>query len=163
MLCPKQILYEMAGQILGGTAALKIVGGPVITAGAGAGVLETVAGIVFAAGAVGGGGSGAKGDGTAQSKSRINENDRLAKEAEKMGKDPKVQKEADELIEQYKNGNTNPGLGSKHLQGDIYYLRGRNGARVFYRMKDGVMEILGKASKSNEQTVIDLVIEILGK
>ena len=104
-----------------------------------------------------------KGDGETQSKSRINENDRLAKEAEKMGKDPKVQKEADELIEQYKNGNTNPGLGSKHLQGDIYYLRGRNGARVFYRMKDGVMEILGKASKSNEQTVIDLVIEIFGK
>ena len=108
-------------------------------------------------------GDSSKGDGETQSKSRINENDRLAKEAEKMGKDPKVQKEADELIEQYKNGNTNPGLGSKHLQGDIYYLRGRNGARVFYRMKDGVMEILGKASKSNEQTVIDLVIEIFGK
>lgn len=30
-----------------------------------------------------------------------------------MGKDPKVQKEADELIQKFIEGNTNPGLGSK--------------------------------------------------
>ena len=57
-------------------------------------------------------------------------------------------------------GNKNPGLGSKHLSGDIYYLRGRNGGRVFYRMVDDTMDILGKATKANEQKVINLVLKI---
>jgi len=32
-----------------------------------------------------------------------------------MGMNQSVQNEADNLIEQFLNGNTNPGIGSKHL------------------------------------------------
>ena len=84
------------------------------------------------------------------------------REAERMGRNQDVQREANSLIQQFLDGNTNPGIGSKRLQGDIYYLRGRNGARVFYRMEDGVMAILGKADKSNEQAVINLVLKVFG-
>ena len=40
---------------------------------------------------------------------------------------------------------------------------GRNGARVFFRMVDNTMEILGKAYKGNEQKVIDLVKKVFGQ
>ncbi|GAB6085224.1 hypothetical protein [Alkaliphilus crotonatoxidans] len=35
-----------------------------------------------------------------------------------------------------------------------------NGARVFYRIVDGTIEILGKSSKANEQKVIDILIKM---
>jgi hypothetical protein len=89
--------------------------------------------------------------------SRVNQNSSLIKEADKLT--GRVQKEADSLIQSFLTGNTNPGLGTKHLAGDIYYLRGSNGARVFYRIVNETMEILGKSSKANEQVVIDLVIK----
>ncbi len=84
-------------------------------------------------------------------------NNQLSKEAAKIGNNPTIQREINELINQFVSGNNNPGIGTKHLMGDIYCLRGRNGARVFYRMKDDLMEILGKANKSNEQLVIEQV------
>ncbi|MEC0233384.1 hypothetical protein P4H71_03325 [Paenibacillus kribbensis] len=37
---------------------------------------------------------------------------------------------------------------------DINYLRGKEGARVFFKMNSGQMTILAKANKANEQTVI---------
>ena len=93
-------------------------------------------------------------------KSSIKRNNSLVKEANKLT--GKLQQEADNLVSMFLNGHTNPGLGTKHLSGNIYYLRGRNGARVFYRMVDGTMDILGKATKGNEQKVIDLVITTFG-
>ncbi|WP_217900043.1 polymorphic toxin-type HINT domain-containing protein [Paenibacillus herberti] len=92
--------------------------------------------------------------------SSINKDKRLVRAAEEMGKDTTIQKEADELIAKFLEGNTNPGLGSKNLFGNINYLRGKNGARVFYRMNDGKMEILGKSNKANEQTVIKVITEL---
>ncbi|CAH1217420.1 hypothetical protein PAECIP111893_04275 [Paenibacillus plantiphilus] len=92
--------------------------------------------------------------------SAINKDKRLVRAAEEMGKDATIQKEADELIAKFLKGNTNPGLGSKNLFGNINYLRGRNGARVFYRMNDGKMEILGKSNKANEQTVINAITDL---
>jgi len=80
-----------------------------------------------------------------------------------MGKNQSVQQEADELIQKFLKGNTNPGLGSKNLFENVSYLRGKNGARVFYRMNDNKMEILGKSSKANEQTVINVLRELYGK
>jgi hypothetical protein len=74
----------------------------------------------------------------------------------------RIQEEVNSLIKSFLSGNTNPGLGTKHLINDIYYLRGRNGARVFFRMVDNTMEILGKAYKGNEQKVIDLVKKVFG-
>lgn len=74
-----------------------------------------------------------------------------------------LQNESDDLIKQFRNGNKNPGIGTKHLVDDIYYLRGKKGARVFYRMKNGTMEILGKATKGNEDDVIKLVTKLFKK
>ena len=95
-------------------------------------------------------------------KSKINESDSLIKEANQLS--GRIQSEADDLIQQFAKGNTNPGLGSKHLSKDIYYLRGRNGVRVFYQYnaKQDAMYILGKASKANEQKVINLVLKTFG-
>ncbi|NRT59249.1 hypothetical protein B0P06_001698 [Clostridium saccharoperbutylacetonicum] len=74
-----------------------------------------------------------------------------------MGKNERIQQEANHLIEQLASGNMNLGKGSKNLFKDINYLRGDNGARVFFRQtKDGI-EILEKASKANEQKVINLL------
>ncbi len=95
--------------------------------------------------------------------SSLKQDPRLVKAAEQMGKDKAIQQEADELIQKFISGNTNPGLGSKNLFGNVSYLRGRNGARVFYRMNDGKMEILGKSNKKNEQTVINTLKELYGK
>ncbi len=89
--------------------------------------------------------------------SLIKESNTLVKVAEKAGSSEAVQREINSLVKQFISGNANPGIGSKHLINDIYYLRGREGSRVFYRVKDGVFEILGKASKENEQQVIDTV------
>ncbi|OPH56250.1 hypothetical protein BC351_29160 [Paenibacillus ferrarius] len=80
-----------------------------------------------------------------------------------MGKNQMVQKEADELVAKFLSGNTNPGLGTKNLFKDIYYLRGDEGARVFYKMANGEMQILAKASKANEDKVIKILTDIYGK
>ena len=95
-----------------------------------------------------------------KAKSSIKQNSSLVKEANKLS--GRLQQEADNLVNAFRAGNLNPGIGSKHLTGDIYYLRGRNGARVFYRMVDNTMDILGKATKGNEQKVIDLVVNTFG-
>jgi len=89
--------------------------------------------------------------------SKIQENSSLIKEANKLS--GALQREADSLVQEFLKGNVNPGLGTKHLAGDIYYLRGKNGARVFYRNVNGTIDILGKSSKANEQTVINLVLK----
>ena len=91
-------------------------------------------------------------------KSSIKKSDALTKEANKLS--GRAQDEINDLVSSFMKGNKNPGLGSKHLSGDIYYLRGRNGGRVFYRMVDDTMDILGKATKANEQKVINLVLKI---
>jgi hypothetical protein len=89
--------------------------------------------------------------------SLIKNDSRLVNAAQQMGKNKKVQQEADELIQKFISGNTNPGLGTKKIFGNISYLRGRGGERVFYRMRNGTMEILAKSSKANEQTVINVL------
>ena len=66
------------------------------------------------------------------------------------------------LITEFLAGNSNPGIGSKNLFKGICYLRGRNGARVFYRITDNIVEILGKANKGNEQTVINILKKFYG-
>ncbi|WP_338557091.1 hypothetical protein [Paenibacillus sp. KS-LC4] len=85
---------------------------------------------------------------------------RLIKAAQEMGENPRVQKEADDLIAKFLAGNTNPGLGNKNLFNNINYLRGDEGARVFFRMNNGSMQILAKANKHNEQTVINIIKKI---
>jgi len=94
--------------------------------------------------------------------SLIKNSSALVNYAQQMGRNSAVQKEADSLIAKYLEGNTNPGLGTKNLFADIFYLRGRDGARVFYKINNGTMEILAKADKSVEQKVIDVLKSMYG-
>lgn len=77
-----------------------------------------------------------------------------------MGKNERIQSEANHLVNELMSGNTNPGIGSKSLFKDINYLRGRNGARVFFKQTSDGFEILAKANKANEQTVIKILESI---
>ncbi len=94
--------------------------------------------------------------------SRIKEDNLLKKCAEQMGKDANTQKEANHLISELLKGNSNPGIHTKTLFKGVRYLRGRNGARIFYRKTAEAIEILGKANKKNEQTVIDVITKLYG-
>jgi hypothetical protein len=68
-----------------------------------------------------------------------------------------VQRSVDRLTSQLAHGNLNPGIGTKHLFGDIFYARSRDGARVFFRRSEQGIEILAKASKQNEAAVIRML------
>ena len=73
-----------------------------------------------------------------------------------------VQKSIDSLTAQLAKGNLDPGIGTKHLAGNIFYARADDGARVFFRAVKNGLEILGKAYKNNEQKVIDRVLKVFG-
>ena len=87
---------------------------------------------------------------------RIKENSALVREAERMGKDQAAQKDVNNLIEQLSLGNDNPGIGSRRVKGlkNVSEARGRNEGRVYFREKDGKIEILAKSNKDNQNKVI---------
>ncbi|WP_370945085.1 polymorphic toxin-type HINT domain-containing protein [Amycolatopsis sp. cg5] len=88
----------------------------------------------------------------------------FVKAAEEAGSNQKVQKEINDLVGKFMNGNTNPGIGTKALTGTgLSYLRGKDGARVFYRVTENGMEIIAKASKDNEDKVIARLLELYGR
>jgi len=91
-------------------------------------------------------------------KNRINENPKLVKEAQKAGKDQKVQKDLDDLTEKLSEGNLNPGIGTKPIGKGISEARSRDGARVYFRVIKGEIEILGKSSKTNQDAVIKEIL-----
>lgn len=95
--------------------------------------------------------------------SRLKEVPALAKAAEKAGKDPRVQRDLDHLVEELAKGNKNPGLGNKHLFDGVQEARGRNGGRVYFRTGENGTEILGKSSKDNQEQVIKLLRDHYGK
>ncbi|RNB88783.1 hypothetical protein EDM59_06660 [Brevibacillus nitrificans] len=81
-----------------------------------------------------------------------------------MGKDPRVQSEADNLVKSFLSGNTNPGKGSKSLGfGGIYEMRGANGARVYFKNVESGIEIVGKSNKANQADVIKVLRDLYGK
>jgi hypothetical protein len=90
--------------------------------------------------------------------SSIGEDTKLVKYAEEAGKS--VQKGLDSLTKELSKGNTNPGLGTKSLGGGISYARARDGARVFFQQAGNQIEILAKASKANESSVINYLKSI---
>ncbi|MED3563264.1 RHS repeat-associated core domain-containing protein, partial [Bacillus xiapuensis] len=103
------------------------------------------------------------GSGALKVVSLIKNNSGLVNAAAQLGKNKIIQDEANELVKKFLAGNVNPGLGTKNLFGKIYYLRGREGARVFYRISKGVVQILGKSSKKTEQTVINILSKMYRK
>jgi len=88
-------------------------------------------------------------------KFRIGEDSVLTKETEKAMKDDKIQKAADNLIHQYLQGNSNPGIENNYLFDGVFELRAKNGARVYLRTQGDTVEILAKSDKHNQQKVID--------
>lgn len=86
---------------------------------------------------------------------RTSENPALNRIAKKL-KQP-IAKSCDGLIKKRADGNRNPGIGTKHLFSDVYELRGRDGARVYYRQVDGKLEILGKSDKHDQQRAINAI------
>ena len=63
-------------------------------------------------------------------------------------------KEADKLLQQFQNGNENPGIGSKALGKGISYLRGRKGTRIFYKKQGDETLWLAVCDKSTEPKAI---------
>ena len=90
---------------------------------------------------------------------RIKENPALVREAERMGKDQAAQKDVNNLIEQLSLGNDNPGIGNRRVKGlkNVSEARGRNEGRVYFREKDGKIEILAKSNKDNQNKVIGIL------
>lgn len=93
--------------------------------------------------------------------SAIGKDTRLTRAAKTAGKS--VQGDIDHLVSELARGNMNPGIGSKNLFGNISYARSRKGARVFFRKTgERSIEILGKASKQNEDEVIAVLKRLYG-
>jgi putative component of toxin-antitoxin plasmid stabilization module len=88
---------------------------------------------------------------------RIKENPALVREAERAGRDQDAQRSLNNLIEQLSLGNPNPGIGTQNVFKDVFELRGKNRARVYYRKVDAKIEILAKSVKSNQQKVINIL------
>jgi hypothetical protein len=105
----------------------------------------------------------ARGSGDSRrARSLIDADPRLVREAEAASRSH--QDSLNRLVNQLFQGNTNPGIGTKRVLGNIFEARARDGARVYFRMgADGVIEILAKSSKKNQSRVINLLMEIYGK
>jgi hypothetical protein len=95
--------------------------------------------------------------------SSIKEHPPLLRLTQQAVKNQDVEREMNHLIKELTWGNLQAGLGTpKHIEGTgVHYLRGRNGARLFY-IQNGINEytIVGKASKANEPQVIDKLKEL---
>lgn len=59
------------------------------------------------------------------------------------------------MEEQIRQGNMNPGIGSKPVGEGITEFRGKNGGRILAReSENGVVEILGKSGKKTEKSTV---------
>ncbi|HEX5824895.1 MAG TPA: RHS repeat-associated core domain-containing protein [Candidatus Limnocylindrales bacterium] len=92
--------------------------------------------------------------------SAIGKDSRIAREAERAGKS--VQTSLDSLTAQLMSGNRNPGIGTKHLFGNVFEARARDGARVYFTQAGDAIQIVGKSDKSNQDRVISLLQELYG-
>ncbi len=77
----------------------------------------------------------------------------------------RIQHEINHLMKELSKGNENPGAGTDHLNdaGPVWYLRGRNGSRVFYIKHDEGYEVVGYADKTTEDRVINRLRNLYGQ
>jgi hypothetical protein len=89
--------------------------------------------------------------------SRIKESSGLVREAEVAGRSH--QAGLDHLVGELARGHLNPGKGTRWLNGvkGVREARHGAGARVYFRVKDQAVEILGKSNKANQNSVIRLI------
>ncbi|MBK8909920.1 MAG: hypothetical protein IPM61_01185 [Chlorobi bacterium] len=91
----------------------------------------------------------------------VKQDAKLAKFAEQTFSGNKsLSNEANGLINQLTKGNMNPGIGTKSIGKNIFEARSKGGARVYFRNTQGGVEILGYSNKTNQQQVINRLIEI---
>lgn len=75
-----------------------------------------------------------------------------------------MQRSIDHLTGELAKGNLNPGIGTKHLFGDIFEARARDGARVYFRNAgEGALEIVGKSDKADQAAVIRQLRQVYDK
>ena len=91
---------------------------------------------------------------------RISENPLLLREGWKTL--ISLQGEIKKITDQLKKGNMSPGIGNKPIGSGITESRTRGGARVYWRIRDNQLEILGISGKNNQQKVINEVLQHFG-
>ena len=89
-------------------------------------------------------------------------NEVLRREAEKARSDKQADKDIDHLIEQLSLGNLDAGIGSKTIKSlkNTRESRGRNRGRVYFRKRNGKIEVLGISNKNNQKKVIKLLRDL---
>ncbi len=94
--------------------------------------------------------------------SAVRKEDSIRCLAEETARDDIVKRELDHLVYELGKGNLHAGLGRPgHIKGtDIFYLRGRNGGRLYYHQITDGYEILAKSGKKNQEKVIRKLLEI---
>lgn len=87
-------------------------------------------------------------------KSAIKNDPALVRLAEDAASNQRIGLELDHLVKELSKGNFEAGLGRPgHVDGtDVFYLRGRNGARLYYhQVNPSTYEIVAKSAKGNNQ------------
>ena len=94
--------------------------------------------------------------------SSIRDNDSLQKLAIEAANDQSVQRGLNGLVRELSKGNLEAGLGRPgHINGtNIFYLRARNGARLYFQETENGYNTVGKSSKTNQQQVINALKKI---
>ena len=101
--------------------------------------------------------------------SSINRDPALVRYAIRATRNQAIQREMDHLIAELSKGNLQAGLGEPgHVEGtNICYLRGKKGARLFYRVMEYGYDLVGKADgtgkKLNEHLVIEHLKEVYSR
>ena len=74
-------------------------------------------------------------------------------------KDQAAQRDINNLIKQLSSGNENPGIGTRRIKGlkNVSEARGRNEGRVYFREKNGKIQILATSNKDNQNRVIGIL------
>jgi len=147
--------FLMAGDRFGVTGAY--VGAAASSAASLFGVVTSlVAGMVFAAGL----------ESKIRIKSSLKNHPGLVRLAEDSTKNEKVQSDMNHLIHELSHGNFQAGLGKPgYVKGtSVLYLRGRSGARLFYKQNNKhTFEIVAKSDKANEDKVLDRIRQLYRK
>jgi putative component of toxin-antitoxin plasmid stabilization module len=92
--------------------------------------------------------------------SRIKESSLLVREAPSTG--GRFQNSINRTFKQLWEGNLTPGIGTKSIGNGISEARAREGARIYFRVVNGLVEILGKSDNSNQANVIAEIIRVFG-
>lgn len=87
--------------------------------------------------------------------SHIKDSRALVRAAEAL--EGRAQADINRLLARLLQGNLSPGLGNRYLFGGIIEARAQSGARLYFRYRDNVIEILAKSTKHDQGEVISIL------